>query len=188
MRLSHKYFTDLERFWKYASRSVACWKWAGRIDNSGHSRFDYIGRRNGYGHRFAYDQFCGPIPKGYELHHECGNPACVNPWHLRLLTVSEHRTLTNHQERSYTLQTHCKRGHALTPENRVFHSTVSGRHYTLCRECNRLRRWLVARGLKLNELTAKQVPPRRNNRAISRSNHAASSSSSGASSFSPAKA
>lgn len=188
MRLSRKTFTDLERFWQHARPSTDCWKWLGRIDESGHSRFNYAGHRNAYAHRFAYEEFCGPISKGYELHHKCLNPSCVNPTHLRLLTVSEHRALTNRQERSYVLQTHCTRGHELTPENRIFNTTVSGRHYTMCRECNRLRRWLAARGLKLNDLTEKQVPPRRNIRPISRCNQAASSSSSGGSSFSPAKA
>lgn len=165
MRLSRKHLTDLERFWKYARKSEDCWQWLGRIDDSSHSRFDYVGRRNGYGHRFAYEQFCGPIPVGYELHHNCLNPRCVNPSHLRLLTRSEHRTLTNLRQRFYEHKQYCVRGHRLDDANRVAHINRGTKHYTICRECRRIRRWLSRRGLKMSTFTLDElknlVPPRR---------------------------
>lgn len=46
-------------------------------------------------HRVAWELVNGPIPDGMFLDHRCANPSCVNPEHLRIVTVSEnlqHRT------------------------------------------------------------------------------------------------
>lgn len=56
-----------------------------------------IGPRSNHvgAHRLAYASKYGPIPKGYEVDHICRNRACVNRSHLRLLTVREHKQVTN---------------------------------------------------------------------------------------------
>lgn len=48
-------------------------------------------------HRLAYLSKHGPssIPPGYEVDHICRNRACVNRRHLRLLSRSEHKRVTN---------------------------------------------------------------------------------------------
>lgn len=46
----------------------------------------------------------------------------------------------------YRTQTHCKRGHAFTPENTyVFHNRKTGWRVRHCRQCTRLRQGLTAR-------------------------------------------
>jgi hypothetical protein len=42
-------------------------------------------------------EFVGPIPDGSHVHHECHEPACVNPAHLVIMSASEHARLHNPQ-------------------------------------------------------------------------------------------
>jgi hypothetical protein len=45
-------------------------------------------------HRLAWQSKHGPIPKGYEIDHICGQRDCCNRSHLRLLTTSDHKRIT----------------------------------------------------------------------------------------------
>lgn len=67
-----------ELFWKIAEPIpiVGCWVWPGT------SCMGY-GKINGIGaHRWAYETFVGPIPKGIFVCHHCDVIGCVNPNHL----------------------------------------------------------------------------------------------------------
>lgn len=46
-------------------------------------------------HRLAFISKNGPIPPGWEVDHICGNRACVNRSHLRLIERSDHKRITN---------------------------------------------------------------------------------------------
>jgi hypothetical protein len=37
-----------------------------------------------------YERHVGKIPNGYEVHHICEKPACVNPQHLTVVTRKQH--------------------------------------------------------------------------------------------------
>lgn len=50
-------------------------------------------------HRYAYEFFIGPIPDGFHCHHECRNPECVNPAHLRAVPKSDHPEITARNRR-----------------------------------------------------------------------------------------
>jgi HNH endonuclease len=68
-----------------------CWIWTG-----------YLGKRKNknYGHchllppeqmahRVSYILFNGPIPEGMQILHNCDNPPCVNPNHIRSGTAQD---------------------------------------------------------------------------------------------------
>lgn len=109
-----------------------CVVWRGGLLRLGYGGMHLGDGRRRLAHRVFYMLYNGPIPKGHEIHHTCGVRLCVNPRHLVALTGAEHTRL--HQPRRPT-QTHCRRGHAFTPEN-TYHQREEGRG---CKTCRRLR-------------------------------------------------
>jgi len=62
-----------------------CWLWKGCKRG-----LHYGGvSKGGYAHRWAYQQFIGPIPDGQSVLHHCDTPLCVNPAHLFLGTQTD---------------------------------------------------------------------------------------------------
>jgi len=135
----------LERFLSKTLPSLddgACIEWQAHIDRNGYGQF-WFDRGWWKAHRFAYAARIGPIPPGHEIHHLCGNKACVCPAHLEPLTPQEHyeteKTLRlDALRRARSLAkprkttTHCPRNHPYNAENT--------RHYRgsrFCRACMR---------------------------------------------------
>lgn len=69
-----------------------CWLWQGDKNSHGYGR---LGEGGGapqkllLAHRVSHQCFVGPIPKGIFVLHRCDVPACVNPEHLFLGTLSD---------------------------------------------------------------------------------------------------
>lgn len=84
------------RFWSKVQKTESCWDWQASSSN-GYGRFFY--KRGGRAtmlaaHRVAYTLLVGEIQDGYVVDHKCRRPSCVNPGHLRAVTVkqnAEHR-------------------------------------------------------------------------------------------------
>jgi HNH endonuclease len=70
-----------------------CEVWTGALDKGYGKVGAGASGRTERVHRRAWERAHGPIPEGRELHHECGNKACVNVEHLRVVTPEEHRKL-----------------------------------------------------------------------------------------------
>ena len=122
----------------FATRTVVteegCWEWRLSRGAAGYGQATVRSRykRPVGAHRLSYEMHVGPIPDGLTVDHWCFNPPCVNPEHLRLLTLSEN---ASHQLDSY--KTHCIRGHEFTSENTRFKDYGNGRRE--CRTCHRER-------------------------------------------------
>jgi hypothetical protein len=106
---------------------IDCQLWEGCIAATGYGRLT-VNYRQVYAHRYVWELHYGPIPEGMQLHHVCGERACICVDHLKLVTTLEHA--------DEHAATHCQRGHLLTPQNRVRTGTSSsGRVKTACRRC-----------------------------------------------------
>lgn len=113
-----------------------CWIFQGYLDKHGYGSFMEKSLRQGgrivRAHRFSYELFYREtIPEGLVIDHLCRTPACVNPWHLEVVTVRQN-TLRSHltQASKQLLRTHCPRGHEYNKQN----TRLAGRR-RFCRLC-----------------------------------------------------
>lgn len=70
----------------------SCWIWMGQIIKDGYGTFstgDMSVGSVGYAHRVSYALHKGPIPVGLCVMHQCDNPPCCNPSHLKIGTQAE---------------------------------------------------------------------------------------------------
>jgi hypothetical protein len=70
---------------------TGCWVWLGAKNQDGYGRFWRQARRRTVVHRWMYEKYVGPVPNGMELHHTCGNRACINPEHLEPMVIADHK-------------------------------------------------------------------------------------------------
>jgi hypothetical protein len=81
-----------------------CWIWIGFRDRKGYGMTTvWIAHKRctRYAHRLSFELLRGePIPPGMQVDHECMNPSCINPGHLRLATVSENSSLKYSRRRA----------------------------------------------------------------------------------------
>jgi len=80
----------LERFFDHVTVTDTCWLWSTALEHLGYALWRPSGsEKKVLAHRWAYEFFVQPIPKGLELDHLCRNRNCVNPDHLEAVTHLE---------------------------------------------------------------------------------------------------
>ena len=121
----------LERFEEKILRTPGgCWRWTAARVQDGYGQFKFNGRMVG-SHRFAYEQYVGPIPEGLQIDHLCRNRWCVNPLHLEPVTQREN-ILRGHSPAGLRARaSKCQRGHAFDSVN-TYYDKGGYRH---CRRC-----------------------------------------------------
>lgn len=78
------YYTSLpKRFWDKVevNKDTGCWEWTAVRHLDGYGKFKLNGKTE-YTHRLALADAPGGIPAGKYALHKCGNPPCVNRFHL----------------------------------------------------------------------------------------------------------
>lgn len=121
--------------------ATGCWEWTGYRSPNGYGITSFRGRGRPV-HRLLYMIKHGPIPPGMDVMHKCDNPPCLNPKHLELGTRRQNiRDSVARNRHHLASKTHCKRGHAFTPENTNFDAATNTRH---CKTCGRARHRIKA--------------------------------------------
>lgn len=121
----------LDRFLSRVEKTESCWLWKGFIDRNGYGKFGSTSAMS-WAHRASYMLLVGPIPKGLTIDHLCKVKNCVNPLHLRVVTIKENILCSDGVTAKNSVKTHCVNGHELTEEN-TYIRKEGWRH---CRKCN----------------------------------------------------
>lgn len=132
-----------ERFWRMVDRRSEdeCWPWLGYRQVCGHGQFRVSKEVLVGAHRFSYELANGQIPQGMSVCHACDHGWCVNPKHLWLGTHTQNVADMVAKKRHHNTQkTHCRKGHAYTPENTGINSATGGRYCKACDAARPLRR------------------------------------------------
>lgn len=116
--------TPLQRFWDHIQVDAnGCWLWTGHIAPDGYARFrPEAGLPTKQVHRWAYEQFSGPISEE-TLDHLCKVRHCSFPGHLEPVTRAENMRRSR--------RTHCRYGHAYD----YVWTDPKGNPHNRCRTC-----------------------------------------------------
>lgn len=127
---------ETNRFWARVNKTEHCWLWVGYTDRDGYGKH-WLNGTTCIVHRWAYENYVGPIPKGMTIDHMCKTRNCVNVAHLRILSAVDNIRMGS-PGRYNKIKTHCKYGHEFTVSNTRVYKT--SRHCKTC--CNNRMRHL----------------------------------------------
>lgn len=142
---------DRVRFWAGTAKvnsddPDSCIIWLKSKTEDGYGYFCLPGKVVVRAHRASYLIANGELPSTAFICHRCDNPGCVNPAHLFLGTNRSNILDASAKGRLWNQRkTHCKNGHAFTPENT--NTNLRGRKrqcMTCVRECNARRKLKIA--------------------------------------------
>ena len=128
---------EIGRFFaKVDKLKSGCWVWKGSTVR-GRSGLRYgqfwHGKKLHIAHRISYQHNVAPIPEGLTIDHVCRNTLCVNPNHLRVLSLRDNILAGTGPTARNAKKTHCPQGHPLSGDN-----LRAGRIGRECRICNNL--------------------------------------------------
>lgn len=118
------------RFWPKVqpAEALECWLWIGSRNAAGYGQIHLDGMPR-KAHRIAWVLLRGEIPDGLIIDHLCRVRACVNPWHMELVTQTENKRRGMQGRRPP--RTHCPSGHVMAGGNR----RIDTEGYQRCRTC-----------------------------------------------------
>lgn len=130
---------------------TGCWIWIRGKDSEGYGKLTArraSGKVGGVlAHKYIYENIHGPVSEGLELDHLCRNPSCVNPAHLEPVTHAEN--VRRGKGNGFKDQTHCKNGHAFTPDNTEIRPG-GGRNCRMCRKISSRNLYRIKAGIPLD--------------------------------------
>jgi len=124
-----------ERFFEKISPepNSGCWLWTATGTKQGYGLF-CIKHTSVLAHRVSYELHHGKIPDGLMVLHNCDNPSCVNPDHLRVGTNADNMRDKRERNRSSRL-TRDKIPHAkMTADQVRYIRTSSSSEASMARE------------------------------------------------------
>ncbi len=98
---------------------TGCWNWTGNLNNKGYGMMTYQGKMRLL-HRLMMHLYRGLNleDSSIKVLHRCDNPRCINLKHLFVGTQLENMGDMSAKGRHWcSRKTHCKHGHAFSPEN-----------------------------------------------------------------------
>jgi HNH endonuclease len=115
---------------------TGCWMWTGTQSGPGYGWLflrKVKGRKfSTYAHRFSYEYFREPIPKGLTIDHLCRVRRCVNPFHMEVCTIKVNILRGNSSPARNARKTHCMNGHPLKGDNLYIVPNTGYRHCRIC--------------------------------------------------------
>ena len=109
---------------------------SGTVTEKGYVRISVDGKWGARAHRVAWIKAHGDPGPGVDIHHRCGNRACVELTHLEALPHVDHARFHRVGELPRELGNECFRGHEFTEGNT--YRRPGGRRE--CRTCRRAAR------------------------------------------------
>lgn len=128
-----------ERFWVKVDAEGDCWEWTAYRNPDGYGYFGITSRDVRMAHRWSWEHLVGLIPAGMQIDHMCRNRGCVNPDHLRVVTLVDNVLLGEGPPARNARKTHCPEGHAYAGDNVRVYARPSGTPSRYCRACHNNR-------------------------------------------------
>lgn len=129
------------RFLKYVNTRNPCWEWTGIKNKKKYGVF-HIDRMPFFAHRYMYQLVYGTLKSHQFILHECDNPSCVNPKHLKIGTIKQNiLDCVNRGRQHNANKTHCPKGHRYFGDNLKIKINKSGmkkgKRSRVCITCER---------------------------------------------------